>query len=304
MTQLWTAQFGYPGPHRMDITVMTKDPIGQYFAPTWEMVNKYKKATCDAKVAQDVYEDEYAMLMLSRLPEMVALRIWEQIADRPYIVLVCYCNARAFCHRHLAKDLMVSHIGATYIGEFTDFGYYKKSVPKNIDSFSGEYRFLSNFYHSPMKIYDIIWPTNEHFFQAMKSFNLPVMQIGFNPATIANQLNIPIEEANTITYHNYVSRLDTPGKAKRAGKTATLKTNWDSEKENVMMIGINEKFIQNPHLGKMLTDLGRDIIFTEGNTWHDNYWGNCTCDRCRHIEGENHLGIIITLQQDRMIGGN
>jgi len=40
--QLWTAQYRYPGPHRLDITVKGRDPIGKMFAPTWDMVKQYK----------------------------------------------------------------------------------------------------------------------------------------------------------------------------------------------------------------------------------------------------------------------
>ena len=31
----------------------------------------------------------------------------------------------------------------------------------------------------------------------------------------------------------------------------------------------------------------------ETNYWHDNFWGNCTCDDCQHIGGRNHLGEIL-----------
>ena len=41
-----------------------------------------------------------------------------------------------------------------------------------IDNFDGEYAFLSNFYESPMTIQGITYPTNEHFFQAMKTLDL------------------------------------------------------------------------------------------------------------------------------------
>jgi hypothetical protein len=32
-------------------------------------------------------------------------------------------------------------------------------------------------------------------------------------------------------------------------------------------------------------------MIIEQNTWHDNYWGDCTCLRCFRI-GENYLGRI------------
>ena len=30
-----------------------------------------------------------------------------------------------------------------------------------------------------------------------------------------------------------------------------------------------------------------------GNWWHDNYWGNCNCDRCKDIKGQNKLGKML-----------
>jgi len=30
----------------------------------------------------------------------------------------------------------------------------------------------------------------------------------------------------------------------------------------------------------------------EYNTWHDRYWGICTCKVC-HKQGENHLGLLL-----------
>ena len=36
-----------------------------------------------------------------------------------------------------------------------------------------------------------------------------------------------------------------------------------------------------------------DIMLIEGNYWHDNYWGNCLCPKCKEIEGQNQLGKIL-----------
>jgi predicted NAD-dependent protein-ADP-ribosyltransferase YbiA (DUF1768 family) len=47
-----------------------------------------------------------------------------------------------------------------------------------------------------------------------------------------------------------------------------------------------------PDLQKKLLDTG-DAYLEEGNTWHDNTWGNCKCDRCARYQGENRLGQIL-----------
>ena len=37
-----------------------------------------------------------------------------------------------------------------------------------------------------------------------------------------------------------------------------------------------------------------DEYLEEGTTgWHDNIWGNCSCEKCKNIPGENRLGKIL-----------
>ena len=52
-----------------------------------------------------------------------------------------------------------------------------------------------------------------------------------------------------------------------------------------------EKFTNNDalHLKERLLKTGKEEL-VEGNTWHDNYWGNCTCEKCKNIAGQNKLG--------------
>jgi len=42
---------------------------------------------------------------------------------------------------------------------------------------------------------------------------------------------------------------------------------------------------------QMLLDTGSQEL-VEGNVWHDNFWGNCTCSKCPE-PGENHLGKLL-----------
>lgn len=44
-------------------------------------------------------------------------------------------------------------------------------------------------------------------------------------------------------------------------------------------------------LSSMLLSVKEDIV--ENNTWHDNFWGVCTCLRCNG-RGANVLGIILS----------
>ena len=52
------------------------------------------------------------------------------------------------------------------------------------------------------------------------------------------------------------------------------------------------KFGQNNDLREKLFKTG-DLLLVEGNYWHDNYWGDCFCDKCKGRKGENFLGRIL-----------
>lgn len=133
-----------------------------------------------------------------------------------------------------------------------------------IKNFEGEYAFLSNFYFSPMIIDNVVYTTNEHFFQAMKSLNP--------------------KERQAITL------APTPGKAKRLGRKVSLRKDWEDIKEEVMLIGLRHKF-SNPELRRKLLATGNQYL-EEGNHWCDNFWGVCDCGTCGG-QGKNRLGKLL-----------
>lgn len=137
---------------------------------------------------------------------------------------------------------------------------------EKIDSFTGEYEFLSNFAYSPITRYGISVPTAEHAFQMLKATNLNDMQ--------------------------YIAQARTPGLAKSRGRAVNMRGDWEQVKYEVMYAVQVDKYQQNPQLLKKLLATG-DAELEEGNWWHDNIWGNCKCDRCKNIEGRNMLGEIL-----------
>ena len=82
------------------------------------------------------------------------------------------------------------------------------------------------------------------------------------------------------------------GDARRAGKLVSLRHNWDAYKETAMLEVVRAKFVQNPDLAQKLLDT-EDAELVEGNTWHDNFFGNCSCPRCKNVEGKNVLGKLL-----------
>ena len=137
-----------------------------------------------------------------------------------------------------------------------------------IDGFDGEYAFLSNFYPSPIRGDDgILYPTVEHFFQAMKTEDLD--------------------------YRKRIAWAATPGQAKRMGRQLQLRPDWEAVKEDYMRIALVKKF-SNPELKAALIATG-DADLIEGNTWHDNHWGDCRCENCCDKEGLNWLGRLLMI---------
>ena len=131
-----------------------------------------------------------------------------------------------------------------------------------IDSFQEEYRFLSNFYSSPIWYPGIKYPTAEHAYQAQK--------------------------CQTLDDRKAIALLETPGQAKRHGKTVVLRENWEQMKLGVMLDVVRAKFYQNAELHQKLLDTG-DAILVEGNTWGDTFWGMVD------NQGQNWLGRILML---------
>lgn len=131
-----------------------------------------------------------------------------------------------------------------------------------IDNFSEKYEFLSNFYEKPFTYNGVEYKTSEHAFQAAKCANK--------------------DDAKKII------DADTPGKAKRLGRRITLRSDWEDVKIDIMYDILIAKFSDQDLKQKLLDT--RDVILIEGTTWHDNTWGNCTCDKCKNIVGKNYLG--------------
>jgi len=128
-----------------------------------------------------------------------------------------------------------------------------------IDSFRGEYRFLSNFYLHPIVFEGDLYPSLEHAFQAAKSLD-------------------PAER-------KLVRLCVKPGDAKRTGRKITRRSDWDDIRVSVMRELLFQKFNAGP-LRQRLLGTG-DAQLIEGNDWGDVFWGVC------RGRGENWLGKLL-----------
>ncbi len=130
-----------------------------------------------------------------------------------------------------------------------------------INSFRGEYGFLSNFYDCKVYYNGMTFKSSEAAYQAMKCCSM--------------------KEAQSFQEH-------TASEAKYHGQLVKLRPDWEQVKLQIMEEIVRAKFVQNLHLAKKLVATG-DAELIEGNTWGDTYWGVDT----RRRKGENHLGIIL-----------
>lgn len=145
-----------------------------------------------------------------------------------------------------------------------------------IDNFDGKYAFLSNFYKSEIMLGGIRYPSVEHAFQAYKSLEL--------------QDRVRIASA------------ENPGIAKRLGRHVKLRGDWEQVKDDVMYRCLVKKF-ENPKLRQKLLATGNEQL-VEGNTWHDNCWGDCHCPKCECKQGENRLGKLLMRVRDEIRNEN
>lgn len=136
-----------------------------------------------------------------------------------------------------------------------------------INSFKGQYSFLSNFYPVQVEIEGIVYPSVEHVYVAMKTMDIELRK--------------------------QISLMETAGKVKRMGRTLNIRSDWDHIKLPVMFGLLRLKF-QKPELKLLLISTG-DSHLEEGNWWGDTFWGVCKG------VGENNLGKLLMRVRQEII---
>ncbi len=152
-----------------------------------------------------------------------------------------------------------------------------------IDNFKGEYRPLSNFWmlRNHIMLPEILGPADgyqylsvEKAYQAAKSLNM--------------------------TERYDISHMG-PRKAKEKGRSVIIRPDWESVKQPLMLDLVRQKFYKNAELRVLLVSTG-DQELIEGNYWHDNFWGSCSCNQCQAITGKNWLGKILMHIRKEVVG--
>jgi len=128
-----------------------------------------------------------------------------------------------------------------------------------IESFRGEYRFLSNFWYAKTVYKGIEFPTSEHAYQAAKSIDERMWR--------------------------YFATLETPGEAKRCGKMINCRPDWEGVKVDIMFALLASKFSDTSLMDKLVATGDAELI--EKNSWGDVFWGVC------QGVGKNWLGKLL-----------
>jgi ribA/ribD-fused uncharacterized protein len=123
---------------------------------------------------------------------------------------------------------------------------YNNKMTKQIFFWSEKesFGFLSNFFSSPIELKGKVWPTVEHYYQAMKTLD---------------------EEAQ-----EKIRLADTPLKSKRMGRKLALRADWEAVKYQVMKEGLVAKFTQQEFKEK-LKSTGDSDLFEDSP--FDQIWG-------------------------------
>ncbi len=136
-----------------------------------------------------------------------------------------------------------------------------------IGSFSGEHRFLSNFWPVTVEYDGLVYPSVEQAYKAAKTLNI---------------------EARRSIQSFTPNKKELEQQIKEILEKVEIRTDWDDAMRlEVMEYLLRQKFDgRDPVLQQKLIATG-DQELIEGNTWGDTFFG--VCDGV----GENHLGKIL-----------
>ena len=145
---------------------------------------------------------------------------------------------------------------------------------KTINKFRGDFAFLSNFYPCRVEYERQAFGSAEAAFQAAKCRN----------------------PRDRIPFQGY-----SPSQAKIAGRRAKLRSDWEQVKSDAMYDILKSKFSADPVLAHKLLETD-GFALVEGNQWHDNFWGDCSCPKCKSNSGQNMLGkLLMQIRSELMI---
>lgn len=104
--KVYTSRIGYSAPSGsaqlvLNTTVKSGAGLGLTLQPpNWELVMNYKKGL----IGEDAYTSAYVDAL--RLRYKANKQPFLDILQHEEVVILCFCTAGKFCHRHLALDVL------------------------------------------------------------------------------------------------------------------------------------------------------------------------------------------------------
>lgn len=149
-----------------------------------------------------------------------------------------------------------------------------EKFPKVISKFEKQYKFLSNFYESDVVYDGVTYFCVEHAMYVLKCKH--------------ESQRLAVLKAKTLR------------EARQLCKFYEHRKDWNNIKIREMWNLLRAKF-RDPVLRQQLDNTnGYELV--ANNTWHDNFWGNCTCKRCAETHetepGQNIFGEILMYIRD------
>ena len=144
-----------------------------------------------------------------------------------------------------------------------------------------EFFFMSNFYRAPILIDEKIWPTSEHYYQAMKFSKQKVEK--------CNK-----KDESQVDLVEKVRLSKNPKQATVIGRTFTIRKDWPKVKEGFMEIALKAKFTQHKDLQMKLLKTEKKKLVER--TPKDSYWGDGGDG-----SGQNRLGYLLEKVRDNLL---
>ncbi len=157
--------------------------------------------------------------------------------------------------------------------------FYDKNKP---------YYEFSNFYLINVIIDGRVWPSTEHYYQAMKYTNILYQEIIRKADTPYKAFVLGRKQLARGYFGNYkLNKHDTRtlNEIMNEYTQVTMRHDWDTAKIDVMITAVGEKFDQNSVLQELLVNTGDKQIIEHSP--RDNFWG------MHNGVGQNNLGKIL-----------
>lgn len=166
--------------------------------------------------------------------------------------------------KHCKRSDCAKGVGMRCRLDYNEYcSWYTPEKPTVIDSFQGNYDFLSNFYES-----------RDQYIQDDMGLRYKSVEAAFQATkTLDKKMRKVFTELS-------------PSAAKYLGRHIQLREDWEQIKDTVMYQLVMYKFTHCEEIKELLLETD-DIELIEGNWWNDTYWGVCKG------VGQNKLGKIL-----------